>query len=425
MRHSDRKLATDASGGIAVPFAVISVALVALIGSTIDLISLQNQRAALKSVTDSAALATVNELAITSADEARIKFVASAMVHSLLDDPTAKVEPVVDLTENTLSLTVRRPARTNFPGPLAMVETISANATAQLVGEAGNICMIGLSDGVKETVALNHEARLTAEKCAIYSNSTDKSSMYVSHKASLIAEDLIVAGGFKGKHTEAMGELITDAPAAVDPLAARPAPTFGDKSEDCDHTDLVVTDHQALSSGTYCGGLTVDGGTADLFSGTYIIKDGPLTVTGGGTLKGEYTGFYLTGDNAKINFEAASSISLSAPKDGAMTGLLFYADPANPTAGTLKDGKKLKDGHAITSDDARRLVGTIYLPDDKLIIDGNEIVADKSEYTVIVAKAFQLNNGPNLVIKTDYALSDIPVPDGVGPMKDARSLLID
>ena len=41
-------------------------------------------------------------------------------------------------------------------------------------------------------------------------------------------------------------------------------------------------------------------------------------------------------------------------------------------------------------------------------------MADKSEYTVIIAKGFDLSDGPELVLKTDYDASPIPLPDGVG-----------
>ncbi len=58
------------------------------------------------------------------------------------------------------------------------------------------------------------------------------------------------------------------------------------------------------------------------------------------------------------------------------------------------------------------------------MIDGEQPIADKSEYTVIVAKGFELQNGPNLVLRTDYHLSDIPTPDGVGPVADLNARLI-
>lgn len=117
-------------------------------------------------------------------------------------------------------------------------------------------------------------------------------------------------------------------------------------------------------------------------------------------------------------------MDLTAPKTGVMSGLLFFSNSENATMTKAASAKVLIQGHVIRSDNARRLVGTVYLPDDKLVIDGNSPVADKSEYTVIIAKAFQLNNGPNLVLQTDYDASDIPVPDGVGPMKESSVRLL-
>ena len=70
--------------------------------------------------------------------------------------------------------------------------------------------------------------------------------------------------------------------------------------------------------------------------------------------------------------------------------------------------------HRITSLDARNLVGTMYLPKSKLLIDASNPVADRSDYTVIIAREFELRDGPELVLNTDYETSTIPVPEGVG-----------
>jgi hypothetical protein len=72
--------------------------------------------------------------------------------------------------------------------------------------------------------------------------------------------------------------------------------------------------------------------------------------------------------------------------------------------------------HWITSDDARNLLGTIYLPRGILTIDADKPVADRSAYTVIVARNIKLEAGPNLYLNTNYGMTDIPVPGGVGPI---------
>ena len=123
-----------------------------------------------------------------------------------------------------------------------------------------------------------------------------------------------------------------------------------------------------------------------------------------------------------------------------MAGLLLFSSPyeeidtsgfKDKTARYLTsryarsfDGISAAD-HYIRSDNARRLVGTIYLPSGKLTIDGRDTIADRSEYTVIIADTFELQDGPNLVLRTDYHLSDIPVPKGVGPVKEPAPRLVD
>ena len=61
------------------------------------------------------------------------------------------------------------------------------------------------------------------------------------------------------------------------------------------------------------------------------------------------------------------------------------------------------------------LLGTFYLSQGKLVIDADKPIADRSAYTIIVARQVQLFSGPNLVLNTDYGSTDIPVPAGVGP----------
>ena len=159
-----------------------------------------------------------------------------------------------------------------------------------------------------------------------------------------------------------------------------------------------------LSPGVYCGGIQIYGNSKVTFRpGIYVIKDGPLIASGGAKLVGEYVGFYLTGSKALFSFTTFTTIALSAPKDGPLAGLLFFEDRNRKTTGR----------HTINSDNARLLLGTIYLPGSDLIIDANKPVADQSAYTAIVARGLKLFSGPHLVLNTDYGSTDIPVPDGI------------
>ena len=96
---------------------------------------------------------------------------------------------------------------------------------------------------------------------------------------------------------------------------------------------------------------------------------------------------FITGNNpGPLQFGGTSHITMTAPIDGPMAGLLVYEDRALP--------QKLT--HKITSADARKLIGTIYLPVGDLLIDSGQTVADQSAYTAIIVNHLLLKSGPNL-----------------------------
>jgi hypothetical protein len=214
-----------------------------------------------------------------------------------------------------------------------------------------------------------------------------------------------------------------------DPLASRMPPPL----PSCMNLDLKIdgklTPTMVLLPGVYCGGVKVtNGAKVTLLAGIYVIDNGPLVVDHGGSLAGTNVGFYFTGDKGGLLFDVDSTISLTAPKDGPMAGLLFFENrsvsaPVPPPLGVKlapppppPPGSPPMRTYRIVSDNARTLLGTIYLPAGRLIIDASKPVADLSAYTVIVARQVELFDGPNLVLNTNYAGSDVPVPPGVGPV---------
>ena len=91
-----------------------------------------------------------------------------------------------------------------------------------------------------------------------------------------------------------------------------------------------------------------------------------------------------------------------------MAGLLFFED-ANSTLFRI---------HNIRATNAFNLTGTIYLPRGFLLVDPAATVAAKSAYTAIIAKRLLVENGPSLVLNTDYASTQVPVPDGIRSSAD-------
>jgi hypothetical protein len=118
---------------------------------------------------------------------------------------------------------------------------------------------------------------------------------------------------------------------------------------------------------------------------------------------GENVGFFLSGEDTTLKFVGNSTISLTGAIAGDLAGLLFFESRAG------KPGRT----HRINSAKANKLTGTIYLPKGKLRIDPNGSVAEDSAYTAIIANEIEIDEGPMLVLNSDYGASNVPVPDGI------------
>lgn len=383
---------------------------VLIIGGVVDYMSLINQKHDLQGIADRTAIAAAREMVVSKASDERVQSVANLYVEANYKGTSAKAVATIAEKGRAVEVEVSADPRVYFPGPIGRnAKRVKARATAEIAG-GGNVCMIGLDQKMPSTLNMMNSARLTADNCAIYSNSVSSKSLQLHNFAKVRASLTCVSGGVDGSPSSVEPAAITDCPPIEDPLRDRPMPNIGLLT--CDYLATVVLPLTTvtLKPGVYCGGIAVAGGKAVLQPGMYVINNGALAVTANGTLEGENVGFFLKGATSTILFTANTHISLTAPKTGPMAGILFFED-----RNTI-----FKTYHRIQSNDARRLVGTMYIPKSKLMIDANNPVADKSEYTIIIAREFELREGPELVLKTDYDSSPIPVPDGVGNKAELR-----
>lgn len=424
---SFKKFTRDTRGSVIVAFAV-AVPVIMLAGAaSFELVQLTRAKSGLQAATDNAAIAAANELYLSNVSANRVQAIAASFIKaSPQGGPNAQVKSEV-IDNKTAVRVVAHLAKSDsiFASMGGFDAGTTVTATARVVG-GGRICVIGLSETRNSTIQLDKGSAIEAPTCSVYSNSTKPNGIKVKNGSSMEAEFICSAGGKDGTKGAFEPDPVLDCPVTPDPLAARPEPDVGS----CDHTNHVIgtaikanarsmeTEEEEdddrgakktaerLFPGVYCGGLTINGNYQVTFEpGEYIIKDGPLVVDGGATMQGEYVGFFLTGNNAAIDFQPASVIDIGAPKTGRMAGILLWSDANN--SGAI---------NRIHSNNARNLLGTIYLPTSDLEIVTNKYIADKSAYTVLVVEALTLDAGPELKLNTDYNATDVPVPNGVGPV---------
>lgn len=403
-----RSFGASSKGNMTIMMLGIMAVAAFIVGGIVDYMSLSNQKQQLQGVADRAAVAAAQELVVAKGTDDRVSSVATTFVNANYTAKAHETEAEIIEKGKAVHVTITAAPQTYFPGPIARgVSQIKVEATAAISG-GGYVCMIGLDEHAPSTLDMKNKAKVTATNCAIYSNSKNKGSLRLHSLARVKADLVCVAGGVSGATSAVSPNApITDCPPLQDPLRDRPEPKVG--LLECDHllTVLVtgLSGKVTLDPGVYCGGINVTlGGDVTLKPGTYIMNNGTLTVETGGKLQGENVGFYLTGLLSTIQFGPSSTISLTAPKTGDMAGMLFFEDRH----------RLIGIPHRIASDNARKLVGTIYLPNNTLTIDSKDPIADQSDYTVIIAKKFEMKQGPELVLNTDYENSPIPVPDGVG-----------
>lgn len=398
------RVVRDEAGGMALVLGILLPCLVGVAGIAVDYATFTSQVAHLQKAADAAAIAATSELSVSSADHARIEAIAEAIIRANVpsrDEPiTLKITINDDRNGVRIAIAQRKKAVMSRLVTPTLTD-ISVEAAATMAGRR-KLCVLALDPAKSLTIALDAQARITAEGCTVQSNSSDQKGISSKSSARITAQLICSAGGFEGSSVNYAGTRLPDCPTMSDPLASHPPPPVGPCVSS---KKLVIESSRTLLPGTYCEGIEIKGsGTrVDLSPGVYVIRDGQLKVDDHAILFGRNVGIYFTGIDANFDFLSSATVNLGAPRDGPMAGILFFGDRQAPETREYK----------ITSGNARTLLGTIYLPQVFLTVDAKNAVADESAYTAIVTRRIELKQSPNLVLNTNYGATDVPVPPGV------------
>ncbi len=418
MRFLD-KFIKNQSGNVALVFALAAVSLAALAGGAVDYTKSVSAHASLQSVADAAALATARELQLSGAKRGGIDEVARQYIKANADKNLQHLNSRINVSEKkaTVDIILTAEVPTSFMSlvGLGSKQSIKARAQARILGGLP-LCVLALDTGVSGAISSADQAKLTATGCSLYSNSTSAKGITSWGTSELNTGLTCSAGGAAGGGGNYKPLPLTDCPAVADPLKDRPEPVVNS----CRKTGKVYSSgYHLLLPGTYCKGLTITGTAKVLFlPGEYVIKDGRLEISGNAIAAGIDVGFFFQGPNAHVKFNDKAHIGLIGRNSGTMAGFLFYED-RNTTYNHI---------HEITSPNVLKLEGTIYLPQGEFKVavassgTGLGKIAGESAYTVIIAKKLTLSGISNLVLNTDYAASNVPLPDSISSMSGTIAL---
>ncbi|WP_324134645.1 TadE/TadG family type IV pilus assembly protein [Bosea sp. (in: a-proteobacteria)] len=404
--------ADDTRGAVAIMAACAFPALLLSVGAAIDYGMATRDRAIMQAAVDAAAIAAARDLTNGHLTDKRLTEVVNGFAARQLEthglDAGNNIAARIINSNRSVDMNLKRPMRSAFSGLWSSkAPEMTVTAIATVVGNQ-KICVVALDTASIETISMKSNSWLTAQDCNVYSNSKSSSGVKTDSGIRVAAKMVCSGGGYSGAG-EFLARKLTDCPPVSDPLALRPEPPEGA----CKAKGLNVIDkgspnaRHVLQPGTYCGGLFIGGNSFVRFEpGTYIVKDGPFVVDSNADVRGEYVGFYLKGEKTTSQFLSNARVVLNAPKDGPLTGLLFFEDRAT----------SLDREHVIKSNFVSNLTGTMYLPRGKLVVDATNEVAQQSAFTLIVVRKLYLSASPKLVVKSDYRGTDVPVPSGLGPL---------
>ena len=371
------------------------------VAGAVEIAEVVQAKVELQSIVDSAAISGAKQLAVdrSSSTIERARLLADAGAEPKRARWSINTAAQADM--NSGSMTISQDAlRPSFFGSLLPPGGfhLSVSATATISSTRSPLCVLGLQKSGTKVVSLQSSAVLTAGSCLIQSDS----DLVVGAGARVSAGAVQTAGAASGNIAPAP---VTDTPPIPDPFASLNINVPGT----CNDTDFQASGTSTLNPGVHCGSIKVHGsGRLILNPGEHYFVDAQLTFVGNAQLTGTDVVLIFKG-SAAAEFKGNAYLSLEGRQSGPFSGFVLVTD------------RSFTNVLSISTDSARKLLGTIYLPNATLAVSGSSNkVADQSPWTVVVAKQLAVDGSAELVINSNYAASAVPVPSGVGPAGGVR-----
>jgi Flp pilus assembly protein TadG len=374
------KLWRDRMGGVLVYAAIAAPVLIGAAGLSVDVGLWYANKRLVQSAVDSAALAGALELRRSDGDETSI--VNAVNADALINGFSAAAGDTiaVDATNTPeVEVTITRPT----PGLLSQVlftETTNVQARAVAQADVNDSCIWSLNGSDSGAVTVSGSAEVELD-CGVIANSSDEAGIDENGSGCLTATEIKIVGGTGGDCVNPTAD--TGIAPVEDPLAALEAPSYTPCVGGAPPTILSGSANYTLNPGVYCGDITITTSGKVIFSpGLYVLDGVGLTINGASTVYGLDTSFYLSqkgGVSDDITISGGATVSLSAPSDGPLPGILFYHDRNG--SGNIT--------HNLTGGANMQLNGIIYFPTTEMVFTGgaelNEsasiIIADKVTFT--------------------------------------------
>ena len=395
----------NADGQIAVWFAILALPILAFTTFALDYTAAEKERVLLSSALDDAALAAVTRQNITNSERSQYaKNYFQQNTGNRSDINFNVIEASAQRVELKASLSVP----TTISASLGKTDIQISESSVSELTYGDVICMLALDANGARSFEVTGGARMMAQDCSVQVNSKHKQAAIIDHGGVAEAKDFCVAGGAIGKFTP---HINTECSIIPDPYLYIKPP----KPEACMDKREVEAKLESkksqfgqgieFSPGTYCSGLRLRGQNVKFLPGTYVIKDGPLLFDYGSKVSAEGVTFILSGEKSRLQVAFGSSLTITAPTKGPLAGLAFFQDrskiisaPKNfPTAESI-----IRSGGNVS------IIGTTYLPTQKISFRGGSISRTQAPATSFIAHQISIGDGSRISVAADHQAAGLP-----------------
>lgn len=325
--------------------AISAMALLAMVGASIDFLYAEKMKADLQVAVDAAALAG----ALEDKQSEQVKSANVAFQNNFSHDDT--IVPRVQYVDPNLVVTATMEKDRLMPvlGGKTMTVSVAAIATAT---EGDSPCIHILDPSGPRALRITISGTISSQ-CPIQVNSSHANAFnYVGSGTYDVAATYVVGGASVTSSGTVVNQPETNAAVKPDPLQGLAAPNTS--AMPCDYTnESVITSSMAsVNPGVYCGGLKIIGsGSINMMPGQYVMRNGTFDVVLSGSLNGDNIFIVLEGDS-EFDVAANGNSRLSAPTTGPYGNILVFQDRSSLNKVEFK----------LTLSGDQEYIGKIYAP---------------------------------------------------------------
>jgi Flp pilus assembly protein TadG len=393
--------AKDQDGNVAIIAGIALPALAVAAGFAVDQATLIRTHAELQNTGDAAALAAAKAMGSQDASEEaeeRARAAGAEFIKAHSSDSSYTVTPSSENATVEVSVSAERPMLFGaFFG--SKTRTVRVEATATYLAEMRSGCMIALDESNVVGIRLQGSAKVKAPDCGIWSNASGHSAIRMQGAPELVGREVCGAGASGNAEHRISPELTTDCGIAPDPYKGR----LANMPTGCTYSDFEFprkAKMASLSPGIYCGGLEIDSIDVTLQPGLYVITDGALSMKGNATLSGSGVTLLINGEGAALDMQGNPAIAISAMDTGGFAGIAL----AVTNTGDEADTSTLQGSPSL------ELSGSIYMPGQKLELQGSPRITMSGDSDKLIASRFDLQGSPDILIAandTETMVADI------------------